>query len=573
MRQREVVIFSGPYAGASTGEHVEAIADAFPHWNFTIIQEFPRRSLRQRLRIKGRRLLRHPLSETLETLAGLARRLQRPAEDTASKIRHPQTLERVQRPNVRYRSLPSLHSEDGKRLVAELRPWLGLSLSAPILKPSLFAIPEAGTINVHKSLLPSYRGMPPGFWELHDGAAESGVTVHRVEEGLDTGAILEQARLEIVPYSTPFGLRAELDLLANQVLIQALSRLDADSALEAPQPAAGSPANRQPPWLLARRVDRACWTRRQASSRGLGARLKKGLKRAVLLAYVYGWARCRNWIRARTGRCHTTVLLYHRVSDRFLDPVTVGVEQFWQHLHLLKQHYDVLDLPTFLATRGQPRKRAAVVVTFDDGYEDNYLAAQLARRADVPCTFFVSTRIVGSERAFPHDLQRLGHRVPALDWKQLWQMVRWGFTVGNHTANHANLAAVSRDVAEEEIRLANDDLHRELGGTGVVPCLAYPYGKRSDITDEVRAVLPEAGIAYCLSAHGGTNGPDFDVMDIRRAGVDCNFGPLELRALIEGWMPRASTSDWGESRHRKSKHETGAARPTSSVHGAARKNA
>jgi peptidoglycan/xylan/chitin deacetylase (PgdA/CDA1 family) len=175
------------------------------------------------------------------------------------------------------------------------------------------------------------------------------------------------------------------------------------------------------------------------------------------------------------------------------------------------------------------------VLTFDDGYEDNVLAALLLRREGLPCTFFVSTAIVGSGGAFPHDLARLGHAVPPMSWDQVRRLARWGFAVGNHTAHHVNLAQAAADAALAEVSAGRADLQKELGEAARTDCLAYPYGQPWDITEEVRGRLGGLGVAYCFSAYGGSNPPTFERLNIRRQAVDCSLGRLRLRAAIEGW--------------------------------------
>ena len=228
------------------------------------------------------------------------------------------------------------------------------------------------------------------------------------------------------------------------------------------------------------------------------------------------------------------------MSDVYRDSGTVGIVQFQDVLRRMKRHYDVLDLPEFLATRGAPRLRPALVFTFDDGYEDNLLAAVLLRREGIPCTFFVSTRIVGDgDAAFPHDRLMYGHRVPTLSWEQVRRMARWGFHFGNHTAHHANLGLISPVEAVDEIATGSADLGRELGHDAPgLRLLAYPYGKPEDITEAVRDRLPSLGISHCFSAYGGTNPPAFDVRDVRRQNVDCHFSALRLLAAVEGWSPQ-----------------------------------
>jgi len=259
----------------------------------------------------------------------------------------------------------------------------------------------------------------------------------------------------------------------------------------------------------------------------------------VLAGYVHVWAPLRNRIRARRGQCHAAVLLYHRVSDELLDSVTVGVEQFQRQIELLRRRYDVVDLPTLLTRRGQPRNRPYVAITFDDGYADNLSAAMLLRRAGLPATFFLSTAIVGTDGAFPHDLQNLGRRIEPLTWEQARRMAGWGFDFGNHTEHHTRLSTVTPAAALQEIQAAEQQLDAELHRNGRPRCLAYPYGRKADCTDAVRRSLADAGISACLSAYGGVNPPDFDPMNILRQGVDHSFSSLAFRAAVEGWRSRA----------------------------------
>ena len=80
-----------------------------------------------------------------------------------------------------------------------------------LLKPAVFARPRLGTLNLHPSLLPCYRGPAPLFWTYRDGCEEAGLTCHLVAEGEDNGAILCQERLPL-----PLGTAGEdlVDTLA-----------------------------------------------------------------------------------------------------------------------------------------------------------------------------------------------------------------------------------------------------------------------------------------------------------------------------------------------------------------------
>ncbi len=91
-----------------------------------------------------------------------------------------------------------------------------------ILPAVLFTLPPRGTINLHASLLPGYRGAAPINWALINGETETGVTTFYIEEKIDTGMWLQQARVPIAPETTAGELFETLSLLGAEVLLQTL---------------------------------------------------------------------------------------------------------------------------------------------------------------------------------------------------------------------------------------------------------------------------------------------------------------------------------------------------------------
>ena len=77
-----------------------------------------------------------------------------------------------------------------------------------ILRPDVLAIPDHGTLNVHASLLPAYRGASPINAAILEGEPETGVTIMLMDVGLDTGPVLAQARVAIPPDATTATLTA-----------------------------------------------------------------------------------------------------------------------------------------------------------------------------------------------------------------------------------------------------------------------------------------------------------------------------------------------------------------------------
>ncbi|GMU21318.1 MAG: hypothetical protein AMXMBFR13_14110 [Phycisphaerae bacterium] len=449
-------------------------------------------------------------------------------------MRLPSGLGHIAVGRVEFRPCRSFRDPEVLDQLRDFSPWLGISIAAPILKAELFSIPLLGTINLHKSLLPDYRGIPPAFWELHDGARVTGATVHWIDDGLDTGRIIHQQPLAIPCYATVDGLAAQLDVLGEQVLVEALRLIDRGEAQGRDQASPGVGACRRPPWLLQQAIKLRLNRRRRAV-----CSLRSIAKWSFLSAYVHLWAPVRNLVLRLTGRCRTTVLLYHRVSDDYLDSVTVGIEQFQQQIELLRRCYQVIDLNTFLADPAKARRKPTVVITFDDGYLDNYLAARLLRRAGLPCTFFVSTGMIGTGRAFEHDLRKLGGGVPAMTWEHVRQMVEWGFQFGNHTANHVDLGRLPPAEGLAEVQAAQSTLHAKLSESdSVVPVLAFPFGLPVNMSRQTRESLGSIGMTACLSACGGQNAPGFDPWDVRRQPINHSFSAVAFLAAIEGWGPR-----------------------------------
>ncbi|HEX6483940.1 MAG TPA: methionyl-tRNA formyltransferase [Ktedonobacteraceae bacterium] len=62
---------------------------------------------------------------------------------------------------------------------------------------AILTIPRFGCLNVHPSLLPANRGPEPLFWTFREGDQQTGVTIHMMDEGMDTGDIMAQGRIEV----------------------------------------------------------------------------------------------------------------------------------------------------------------------------------------------------------------------------------------------------------------------------------------------------------------------------------------------------------------------------------------
>jgi len=94
-----------------------------------------------------------------------------------------------------------------------------------IFGPRLLAIPRLGSVNLHASLLPEYRGASPISAAILEGCPETGITLMRMNAGLDTGPILAQRSLTISPEATTASLTPQLAQLGAKLLTETLPKL------------------------------------------------------------------------------------------------------------------------------------------------------------------------------------------------------------------------------------------------------------------------------------------------------------------------------------------------------------
>jgi methionyl-tRNA formyltransferase len=91
-----------------------------------------------------------------------------------------------------------------------------------ILPPEVLKIPPRGSVNVHASLLPKYRGAAPSAWAIIQGEKQTGVTTFKLDEGMDTGDIYLQETVPILPSDTAGSLAQRLSEVGARVLSNTL---------------------------------------------------------------------------------------------------------------------------------------------------------------------------------------------------------------------------------------------------------------------------------------------------------------------------------------------------------------
>lgn len=109
-----------------------------------------------------------------------------------------------------------------------------------ILPKEVLDIPRYGCVNIHASLLPKYRGAAPIQWAVIDGERESGVTTMLMDEGLDTGDMLEKAIVVLDEKETGGSLHDKLSEAGGRLIVSTLKKLEEGTAVRTPQTEEGT---------------------------------------------------------------------------------------------------------------------------------------------------------------------------------------------------------------------------------------------------------------------------------------------------------------------------------------------
>src|SRR5260221_6937115 len=105
-----------------------------------------------------------------------------------------------------------------------------------ILPPAILELPRFGCVNVHTSLLPKHRGAAPIQWAILNGDQETGITIMRMDAGLDTGPILAQERISISDQDDAGTLHDRLAELGAKLLAQTIPGYISGEIPLTPQP-------------------------------------------------------------------------------------------------------------------------------------------------------------------------------------------------------------------------------------------------------------------------------------------------------------------------------------------------
>lgn len=130
------------------------------------------------------------------------------------------------------RGLPLLQPEKMRApgVLETLKQWdpdlIAVTAFGRILPKEILALPRFRCVNVHASLLPRYRGAAPIQWAIINGEEETGITIMLMDEGMDTGPILDQEKVPIFPEEVAGELSVRLAQIGGKLLVEAIQVLE-----------------------------------------------------------------------------------------------------------------------------------------------------------------------------------------------------------------------------------------------------------------------------------------------------------------------------------------------------------
>ncbi|MDD5086600.1 MAG: polysaccharide deacetylase family protein, partial [Candidatus Nanoarchaeia archaeon] len=303
------------------------------------------------------------------------------------------------------------------------------------------------------------------------------------------------------------------------------------------------------------------------------------------------------------GNKKTIILDYHRVLDIKADfpfdenSVSASVGNFRKQSEYLSKKYNVISLEEFVEhckKNKNPPKNSAVI-TFDDGYIDNYLFAYpILKKYNIPATIFLTANYISTNKIFWWDkiayaikktevknidiknfgkyklekkqqkadslrdimfklkkideteknsfinliIQKTKLKIPkdikrnTLSWDEITEMSKNNISFGSHTLNHPILTKIPISEAENEIKESKRIIEEKIKNK--IKFFCYPNGEFSDFNNKIKKILRENGFECSVLYIPGFNSKNSDVFELKRVFVRYNDDIILFKNKLAG---------------------------------------
>jgi peptidoglycan/xylan/chitin deacetylase (PgdA/CDA1 family) len=241
-----------------------------------------------------------------------------------------------------------------------------------------------------------------------------------------------------------------------------------------------------------------------------GVELKQSIKRFI--------AKFLKPLSDKKDKNLSVILNYHSIHPEHRAATRPG--DFTKQMEYLSSNFKVISLMDLYEMRMRRKElpERIAVVTFDDGYEDNYKYAFLIlKKFGIKATIFVTTGFIeGIVDIAKRDKTYSG--LKPLTWAQITEMNEWGITFGSHTHTHPILTHIPFKDAEDEIVKSKEILERKLGRT--VATFAFPLGQPKTFNNAIISLLKKHSFKLACSTIWGHDNSATDLFSLHRIRID-----------------------------------------------------
>ncbi|MDP4192839.1 MAG: polysaccharide deacetylase family protein, partial [Bacteroidota bacterium] len=237
-------------------------------------------------------------------------------------------------------------------------------------------------------------------------------------------------------------------------------------------------------------------------------------------------------ILVRYHKREIPVVMYHRIIESKTQAgrhgIYVTAPQFEEHMKYLKDSgYETIGFDESLKINRLDVSKKYIIITFDDGYKDNYeLAFPILRKYNFKAVIFLVAGLDYNKWDCTSDSEP---RLTFMNREELLEMQHYGITFGAHTLTHPDLSSIGLDETCREISQSKKILEEKLSTK--VNYFAYPYGA---LNDKIKEIAASSGFTHAIATDSGPIGIHEDLYHIRRIGIFPNTNLSGFKRKVKG---------------------------------------
>lgn len=212
------------------------------------------------------------------------------------------------------------------------------------------------------------------------------------------------------------------------------------------------------------------------------------------------------------------VLNYHSVnpSHKF----STSPYDFEEQMLFLKENYEVISLNDLNAPGFNPLMvdKVKVIITFDDGYEDNFLYAYpILKKYNLPAIIFITTDFIFNNVDITKDWPVYNNLKP-LKPEQIKEMLSNKISIGSHSKTHYRSSSLSAEEFASELSKSQQDIEKYIGIK--IDTFAFPFGQKKDCVQFDQSIFTNNNYQIVCTTSWGINYKNYDQFKLKRIRID-----------------------------------------------------